>query len=451
MEHLLYGRELLLSEMPEPLQIAIINNYLRVEVSASFIKRSDKYYCKRCQNEFTPVNEGECICDKKCGYCRNCLKMGKVRQCNQFYTLKEPNAFIVRDEKPLAWLGTLSKQQKEASETIIETIKNNQKRLLWAVTGAGKTEMLFEGIEYALINKKRVCIASPRVDVCLELAPRIKEAFPNTDLALLYGGMEEEYQYTQLVIATTHQLYRFKEAFDVLIIDEIDAFPFHSDESLHFAANKAKKKEGSLIFLSATPSQTMQKQVKNKKLLSTILPARYHGYPLPVPQLLWCNNWRKKVLKRPLKTSFGKKIGELIKRKRKFLIFVPNIEWMLLFEKELQNLFPDIAFATVSAEDTERKAKVMLMRKDQLQFLVSSTILERGVTFPNIDVLVIGAEDQVFTESALVQISGRCGRSSDYPKGEVLFYHEGKSLAMKKAVKQIKKMNTLAKKRGLIE
>lgn len=124
---------------------------------------------------------------------------------------------------------------------------------------------------------------------------------------------------------------------------------------------------------------------------------------------------------------------------------------MLLFEKELQNLFPDIAFATVSAEDTERKAKVMLMRKDQLQFLVSSTILERGVTFPNIDVLVIGAEDQVFTESALVQISGRCGRSSDYPKGEVLFYHEGKSLAMKKAVKQIKKMNTLAKKRGLIE
>lgn len=451
MEHLLYGRELLLNEMPKPLQKAVINNHLRVEVSSSFINRSGKFYCRRCQNEVTPVEKGECICDKKCGYCRNCLKMGKVRQCSQFYTLKEPNAFIVKEKNPLAWLGTLSKQQKEASNTIIETIKNNQTRLLWAVTGAGKTEMLFAGIEYALVNKKRICIASPRVDVCLELAPRIKEAFPHTALALLHGGMEEDYQYTQLVIATTHQLYRFKEAFDVLIIDEMDAFPFHSDESLQFAANKAKKKEGSLIFLSATPSQKMQKQVKQKKLLATILPARYHGHPLPVPQLLWCNHWRKKVLKSPLKTSIGKKIAELIERRRKFLVFVPNIEWMLLFEKELNILFPNISFATVSAEDHERKNKVMLMRQGKLQFLVSSTILERGVNFPNIDVLVIGAEDRVFTESALVQIAGRCGRASDYPKGEVLFYHEGKSLAMKKAVKQIKKMNALAKKRGLVE
>ncbi|HLR92295.1 MAG TPA: helicase-related protein, partial [Atopostipes sp.] len=129
----------------------------------------------------------------------------------------------------------------------------------------------------------------------------------------------------------------------------------------------------------------------------------------------------------------------------------PNIEWMLACEKVLQKQFPNIPFAAVSAEDINRKEKVQGMRENQFLFLISSTILERGVTFPNIDVLVIGAEDSVFTESALVQIAGRCGRSPDFPTGEVLFYHDGKSIAMKKAVKQIKKMNKLAKSRGLIQ
>ena len=104
----------------------------------------------------------------------------------------------------------------------------------------------------------------------------------------------------------------------------------------------------------------------------------------------------------------------------------------------------------MSAEDPERKAKVSAMREKKFQWLMSSTILERGITFPNIDVLVIGAEDGIFTESALVQIAGRCGRAAAYPTGEVLFYHDGKTIAMKRAIKQIQRMNQLAKKKGLI-
>lgn len=450
MKELLYGRELLYSELPQEVQEAVKENQLEVEITDSFIKKAGKYYCKRCQNVFTPVNERHCSCGQKCGYCRNCLKLGKVRLCSHFYYLKEPNDFPIPTKEVLHWEGTLSKQQEEASKDILKTIKNAQTRLLWAVTGAGKTEMLYEGIAYGLKNQKRIGIASPRIDVCLELAPRIKAAFPQTEVAVLYGGMEEAYRYTQLVIATTHQLYRFKEAFDLLIIDEVDAFPFHSDQSLFYAANKAKKKTASLIYLSATPTLTMQKQVKNKKLLATILPARYHGHPLPVPQSKACWNWPEKLLKKPLKTSCGKKIQQLIKEERRFLIFVPNIDWMLKFEKTLHQLFPKYSFASVSAEDPERKAKVSAMREKKFQWLMSSTILERGITFPNIDVLVIGAEDGIFTESALVQIAGRCGRAAAYPTGEVLFYHDGKTIAMKRAIKQIQRMNQLAKKKGLI-
>ncbi|WP_370567499.1 hypothetical protein [Desemzia sp. RIT 804] len=80
-----------------------------------------------------------------------------------------------------------------------------------------------------------------------------------------------------------------------------------------------------------------------------------------------------------------------------------------------------------------------------------TTILERGVTFKDIDVLVLGAEDRTFTEAALVQIAGRAGRHKDYPKGEVLFFHYGQSKEMKQAQKQIRQMNKWAIERGLIQ
>ena len=96
--------------------------------------------------------------------------------------LKEQESVI----KPLHWKGTLSTGQELAAQGVIEAIK--QKNLfIWAVCGAGKTEMLFYGIEEAP-KRERVCIATPRTDVVLELAPRLQEVFPSITVAALYGG-----------------------------------------------------------------------------------------------------------------------------------------------------------------------------------------------------------------------------------------------------------------------
>ncbi|MDG3045198.1 hypothetical protein OE903_19940 [Bacillus sp. B6(2022)] len=46
--------------------------------------------------------------------------------------------------------------------------------------------------------------------------------------------------------------------------------------------------------------------------------------------------------------------------------------------------------------------------------MVTTTILERGVTIQDVQVGVLGAESPIFTESALVQISGRAGRHPDF-------------------------------------
>lgn len=80
-------------------------------------------------------------------------------------------------------------------------------------------------------------------------------------------------------------------------------------------------------------------------------------------------------------------------------------------------------------------------RLQEITMLVSTTILERGVTFPCVDVFVLQANHRLYTRSALVQISGRVGRSAERPTGELLFLHDGLSKAMQKAIREIRKMN----------
>ncbi|HLQ74520.1 MAG TPA: DEAD/DEAH box helicase [Alloiococcus sp.] len=453
-ERLIYGRQLLKNELPfelvQQLEHSNNANTLHIQTQSGFNEDRKKWFCRRCKSEVKPMKPSYCQCSlEECGYCTNCIQMGKVKRCSTFYWLPEPNQFP-RVENTLAWGGTLSDQQSQAADDIIHSINHKETRLIWAVAGAGKTEMLFKGIALSLERGYRIGIASPRVDVCLELYPRLQQAFPKIPISLLYGGVDEPYEYTQLTIATTHQLMRFKEAFDLLIIDEIDAFPFDVEKTLQTAAKQSRKTESTLIYLSATPNYEMQKQIKHKKLKASILPARYHGHPLPVPKISSLSNWKKKLLQKDTPSKLYQHMDHLLSKKKRFLIFIPNIKWCREWEKVMRQKYNKYQFECVHSRDEDRKEKVLLMRKESLDFLITTTILERGVTFKDIDVIVVGADDGIFTESSLVQISGRVGRSPQFPTGNITFYYEEISLSMKRAIKQIKRMNKMAKKRGLL-
>jgi competence protein ComFA len=316
------------------------------------------------------------------------------------------------------------------------------------VCGAGKTEVLFAGIEVALNDQKRVCIATPRTDVVLELTPRLKAAFPNIPIASLYGGSGDRHLYAPLTIATTHQLLRFYQAFDTLILDEVDAFPYTVEESLQHAAIQARKPSSAMIYLTATPNERWQRECQQGKRAFITIPARFHRHPLPVPQFRWCGNWQKLLQKNQLPLDVLRWIKERLHANKQALVFFPHIKLMEKVLPILRQFDPNIE--AVHAEDPERKEKVQKMRANEVPILLTTTILERGVTFPNIDVAIVGAEDDIFTESALVQIAGRAGRSKDYPDGVVTFFHYGKTEAMLRARKQIITMNREGIKRGLI-
>ncbi|MFE0441388.1 DEAD/DEAH box helicase [Aerococcus sp. NPDC058936] len=424
-----------------------------LQIFPALEKEGSRLTCRRCGNQ-TTFQENSCQCGlADCVYCLKCLNFGKLRTCDKLYHIAdatEPYSWQ-RNQSYLAWTGTLSDQQAQASKEICQTYQAGGQRLVWAVTGAGKTEMVFEAVNQALMAGRKVALATPRIDVANELAPRFKEAFPEVTIQLLHGQSEEPYAESPFIIGSTHQLIRFKEAFDLLIIDEIDAFPYDGDPMLYFASDRAVKKTGAQILLTATPNPSHEKLIKEGKLPVSILPARYHRHHLPVPVHQWVGDWQSLIQAGKVPYVFKRLLGRLLAKGRRVLVFMPNIGLMLTFVKSCRQAFADYLFESVSSKDPDRITKVQNMRDGRYDFLFSTTILERGVTFANIDVIVLGSEDQTFTTAALVQISGRVGRKPKWPSGSVYFLHYGKTKASIAAIRQIRSMNDQARKRGLID
>ncbi len=446
-QDLLLGRLLAANELPDDLDLSSIPSLPAIKAEGK------QLICQRCFNHLA-FQPNPCICDGPCFYCLNCLAFAKLRTCDRLYYDLDPHFYfkdLCREQTYLEWPGTLSLQQEQCAKQLLTSYQAGRDHLVWAVTGAGKTEMIFPLVDYALRQGQRIALATPRVDVCNELFPRFQAAFPDIDILLLHGKVDHPYRLSPLTIASTHQLLRFYQAFDLLIVDEVDAFPYHGDPLLEAASRRAVKDTGVRVELTATPSRDQQAAIKQEKVAASILPARYHRHPLPVPKHRWVGDWRQAIAKGRLPGVLGATIKSFLKKGESFLLFLPHIALMEELEKLLHKHFKGLSFTSVSSKDPDRIEKVAAMREKNYQFLLTTTILERGVTFPGIHVIVLGSEDRVFNTSSLVQIAGRVGRKPDQASGQVYFLHEGKTKDSLQAVKQIQWLNQEARKRGLID
>lgn len=344
--------------------------------------------------------------------------------------------------------------------------------LLWAVTGAGKTEMIFPLLDAVLGAGGRALLATPRRDVVLELAPRLAKAFPGRSMAVLYGGSGDRWQQAELTLATTHQLMRFGQAFDLVLIDELDAFPYHGDPMLHYAAAAARKPDGATVLLSATPPAAMRHAVSFGRLPCAKVPVRYHRHPLPVPHVLimaplkrWSSGGLADGAKKAHDISsliadrqtaaLYARIGASLARGAQVFIFVPYIkqieELVALFRRQAPHWgIPAASIDGTSSQDDGRRDKVMAFRERELRLLVTTTILERGVTVPRSDVFILDAHSKLFDEAALVQMAGRAGRSADDPDGRVCFCAAHRTRALAGAIRQVTSMNRLARSGGYL-
>lgn len=365
-----------------------------------------------------------------------------------------------------ARLPALTTAQRRAAWALERFVREPGQReaLVWAVCGAGKTEVTFIAASRVLDQGGRVLFAVPRRDVVQELGPRLAAAFPATELRVLHGGPDRVDRPGlapgSLTIATTHQALRFYRAFDLAILDEVDAYPYRGSPMLVRAMDRAVREGGRLIRMSATPDDGLIQAARAGKSLLVPIPARHHGHPLPVPELLidralvpraeGAREWRPSQL-----------VLSLVHRSladappARLLVFVPTITLA-----EQVGLGMAAALAGTEwhgrvdwshSRDPGREHKRRAFARGELVLLVATTILERGITLPDVDVIVLFSDvEHIFQTAALVQMAGRVGRTTQRPTGRVTFAGRRITRAMRQAVAQIEEMNRLARTMGLL-
>ena len=133
------------------------------------------------------------------------------------------------------------------------------------------------------------------------------------------------------------------------------------------------------------------------------------------------------------------------------LLFVPKISWVNPWVEILKKEFPQWSISGSYSADPNRTEKIAALREGRFRIFVCTSILERGVTLPNAQIMVLEADHGVFDERALVQMAGRVGRTQENPTGNAFFLSRQKSAAIAKAIYWIKEQNELAFAQGLID
>ena len=301
--------------------------------------------------------------------------------------------------------------------------------LVHAVCGSGKTEIVLECISTAIREGKKVAFSLPRRDVVIELYLRLKEVFEHNKVICVYGGHTSTLE-ADLVCLTTHQLFHYNNYFDLLIIDEIDAFPFKDNEVLEAFYKRSLK--GHIIMLSATPSKRIIEHFSKNKDGYLYLNKRFHGHPLPVPTY----KVRKSFL---IYYDLYKKCKELLSRSKQVFIFTPTINIC-----ESTYRFLSFFFKKGNYVHSKREKRALIIddfRKQKYQYLVTTAVLERGVTVKDLQVIVFLADHSIYDTSALIQISGRVGRKKEAPTGEIVYICRKITNAIKESIDEIRKDN----------
>lgn len=312
----------------------------------------------------------------------------------------------------------LTPHQIEASQLLKEAV-SHQHVFLEAVCGAGKTEMCIETIKAALNQGKRVGWAIPRRQIVLELATRFKAMFPNLEIIAVCEGYTDNLE-GDMILLTTHQLFRFHHYFDLLIVDEPDAFPFAGNDLLKGFMKASCK--GNVVFLSATMEQEMLREWHPVKHI--YVPLRPNLKPLPIP-----------IMKSNYLEMFKSYYGH---RHERCLIFVPT-------RKMAAQLSSLLRIPYITSQSQNKDAILEAFINNPTSKLITTTVLERGVTFQDVFVFVLKAHHTIYTPASLIQISGRVMRGKS-TRGKCYFHTPFYSLEVNQCIEETIRANEYAQR-----
>ena len=185
--------------------------------------------------------------------------------------------------------------------------------------------------------------------------------------------------------------------------------------------------------MSATPSQKVLEEYHKKGHEILELKTRFHKQPIPVPKVLVLPSFLQ-VLKLISMLRKYQKEGKPV------FVFAPTIG-------EAETLFSKLRIfikrgALLHSKIERREEKLAGIKDGRLQYLVATSVLERGVTVKNLQVLIFHADlESIYDQATLVQIAGRAGRKKDAPEGDVYFFCTRKTKSIEGAIHEIDQCN----------
>ena len=355
-------------------------------------------------------------------YCRKCIAFKRVLIKEEI----EPEPYTISGDGEYQLAFELTPFQKEVVKDLITSVKETDV-LLYAITGAGKGDLVIPLISEYLKEKKRVCYAISRREVVIELAERYKRAFKGSKVVKVCEGYTDEL-YGDLIVCTTHQLYRYLKLFDLIILDEVDAFPFRGDEVLNNIALNALNSDGKIVYSTATIDEEIEKLMNKRPLRVLRLDRRPHGKPLVRP----------KVIVGPDVILYMVLVYIMYKEKKQVIIFVESIRSCKKLYHILK-LFFSVTLVYSSLE--ERNINIQAFKAKKYQFIIATSVLERGITIEGVDIVIFKRFDKIFNKAAIIQMAGRAGRSFKDPYGKVYILTRDNDKEIKGAIKEIDDAN----------
>ena len=349
-------------------------------------------------------------------YCRRCIS----------FRGEEAKSLVSNPKVSSIFLGyDLSEEQKDLSQRLVDNYSHGIDSLVYAVCGSGKTEICLNIMKHCLDKGLKVGFAVPRKSVCYELFARFNNIFRNNSVIYVFGGHHKKIE-ADIVCLTTHQLFRYNNYFDLLIMDEIDAFPYKNNDVLKSLFLRSVK--GHHVLLTATPTDDLleEYQKPGKDLLKLFI--RFHRHPLPVPKVVTGN-----VLTLYYKLLYY--LRRFLRENKQVFIFVPTIDDSLKLTRFLKPFFHKGTYVNSKRDDNEEIIEEF--REKQYDYLITTAVLERGITMKNLQVIVFNADHAIYDEFSLVQIAGRVGRKKDAPEGEVIFIAREETIHIQRAIQSI--------------
>ena len=351
------------------------------------------------------------------------------RRCISFRGEKAEGLYTTNTKAPISLSYELSSEQKELSDKLVENYKKGIDSLVFAVCGSGKTEICLGLMQDCLQNGLKVGFAVPRRSVCYELRCRFQKIFAKSKVIAVFGGSHVLLE-GDIVCLTTHQLFRYRHYFDLLIMDEIDAFPFKGNDVLkQFFVNSVR---GHFVLLTATPSKELIKEFSRQGRDIMRLSVRFHHHPLPVPRVITGDSV---YLHYKLITELRRFLNE----KKPVFIFVPTIDDSKKLAIVLKPFFHRGTY--INSKRIDNDIVIDDFRNEKYQYLVTTAVLERGVTIKNLQVIVFHADHTIYDTASLIQIAGRAGRRKEAPEGEVIFFAKRKNEEIQGAIDEIESNN----------